>query len=73
MNQTPRMFNALRQIAVSKRLVRISPPLEANLYTQVCILLNDNKLKKTLHSIKRNKKFEKCNKLFITNLRISEL
>ena len=28
MNQTPRMFKALRQIAVSKRLVRISPPLE---------------------------------------------
>ena len=28
MNQTQRMFNALRQIAVSKRLVRISPPLK---------------------------------------------
>ena len=28
MSQTPRMFNALRQIVVSKRCVRISPPLE---------------------------------------------
>ena len=35
MSQTPRMFNALRQFILSKRCVRIPPPLEADLYTQI--------------------------------------